>query len=196
MVCFSKTAAITLKKHLKNTQNTGRWCKMSRNHLKQCKMKTNKWNAQNHEQLTTTAVFCCNKQIQNNHLFRTCRARDRAWYCIRGLRPRSPITTTAALPLFPIIFPLPITKQNHLFLSLLTPNFFFGKLGWLSSKDELIFDTRKDRKLLENFKGNKTMDQNLGSSCSRNLPELNITLWNRRNPNPNPNPKALKFLIW
>jgi hypothetical protein len=40
------------------------------------------------------------------------------------------------------------------------------------------------------------MDQNLGSSCSRNLPELNITLWNRRNPNPNPNPKALKFLIW
>jgi hypothetical protein len=58
----------------------------------------------------------------------------------------------------------------------LTPNFFFGKLGWLSSKDELIFDTRKDRKLLENFKGNKTMDQNLGSSCSRNLPELNITL--------------------
>lgn len=76
------------------------------------------WNAQNHEQLTTTAVFCCNKQIQNNHVFRTWRARDRAWYCIRGLRPRSPITTTAALPLFPIIFPLTITKQNHLFLSL------------------------------------------------------------------------------
>jgi hypothetical protein len=102
------------------------------------------WNAQNHEQLTTTAVFCCNKQIQNNHLFRTWRARDRAWYCIRGLRPRSPITTTAALPLFPIILPLPITKQNHLFLSLLTPNLFFGKLAWLSNKEELIFDTRKN----------------------------------------------------
>ncbi len=36
------------------------------------------WNAQNHEQLSTTAVFYCNKQIQKNHLFRTWRARDRA----------------------------------------------------------------------------------------------------------------------
>jgi hypothetical protein len=164
---------------------------MSRKHLKQCKMKTN------NGMLKTTnnlPQLQCNKQIQNNHLFRTWRARDRAWYCIRGLRPRSPITTTAALPLFPIIFPLPITKQNHLFLSLLTPNFFFGELGWLSGKEELIFDTRKDRKLLQEFQRNKTMDQNLGSSCSRNLRELKITLWNRRNPNPNP--KALKFLIW
>jgi len=36
-----------------------------------------------------------------------------------------------------------------------TPNFFFGKLGWLSSKEEFIFDTRKDRKLREDFKGTK-----------------------------------------
>jgi hypothetical protein len=36
-----------------------------------------------------------------------------------------------------------------------TPNFFLGKLGWLSSKEELIFDTRKDRKLRGDFKATK-----------------------------------------
>lgn len=36
----------------------------------------------------------------------TWRARERAWYCIRGLRPRSPRTTTQALPRLPIFVSL------------------------------------------------------------------------------------------
>lgn len=43
----------------------------------------------------------CNNSIKKNknHGLGTWRARERAWYCIRGLRPISPRTTTAALPL-------------------------------------------------------------------------------------------------
>lgn len=42
--------------------------------------------------------------------------RERAWYCIRGLRPMSPKTTTHALPLLPpffsLFFPFGTEYQN------------------------------------------------------------------------------------
>lgn len=44
---------------------------------------------------------------------RTWRASERAWYCIRGLRPMSPNTTTQALPLFPPIIKLQTSHKSE-----------------------------------------------------------------------------------
>ena len=58
----------------------------------------------------------CPRQ-RHKAVWTTWRARERAWYCIRGLLPKSPSTTTAALRLL-FLFRLPKTwriphYQNH-----------------------------------------------------------------------------------
>ena len=49
---------------------------------------------------------------------KTWRASERAWYCIRGLRPRSPSTTTQALPLVPIFSFLPFCPSDSFIVML------------------------------------------------------------------------------